>query len=704
MKFQNSIFYTLLFWAISTCGYLSASVDTTIDSLKQHIEVQQIENDELALVGSYQEIGKVYLEQKDYQLALEHFHLAINIVEELNLREERIAVHMAISDVYRELKQAETAIGELKEALKIGGLSIQKNTEVAIFGKLSDLSLQIGNTDEAYDYQLRVLRYWETEKNQSNVARTYYQIASIYFAQQNFDEALSFYQKSLKIEDEVGNEEGSVKSMSAIASVYGRIQQFDKSLQTNFEALELAEEKGYKNGIAYTSHNISADYLSMGKTKEAAPYIKKALKLRQELGDRLGENHSLQAQGYMYMLLGQYDKGVESMQSALDIAKEINDKPLIRDTYRMLSQVYSQAQDWKKAFENYETYTAYKDSMLNDATKQRMSQFQIKHEVHKKEKEKEIELLKKDKEIAALYRYGIIGGLILLLFIVSLLLLFVFYRYKNQAAVNSILTKKNLKIQQQNAQLARSNRDLEQFAYIASHDLKEPLRNIGGFITLLNRKCGDYQDNEAKEYMGFITKSVDHMHHLLTDLLAYSRIGVVPKTFDQVDANAVLETVKNSFKSYIEEQNAEIFIRNLPILTANRTQMIQLFQNLVGNALKFRSDKIPRINIEAVELPDRYVFSVQDNGIGMQQEYTDKIFVIFQRLHNRTEYDGTGIGLSICKKIVEQHQGEIWVESQSGKGSTFYFSISKDLGKKNKENEINDSWNPSNAARRRMLA
>ncbi len=704
MKLQNSIFYTLLFWAVSTCWQLSASVDPTIDSLKQHIEVQQIENDELALVESYQEMGKVYLDQEEYQLALEHFHLAINVAEELDLSEERIAVHIAISDVYRALKQAETAIEELKAALKIGGETIQEETQVLIFGKLSSLLLQIGNTDEAYDYQLRVLRYWETEKDSAQVARAYYQIASIYFAQQNFEDALSFYQKSLKIEEELENEEGSVKSMSAIASVYGRIQQFDKSLETNFEALELAEEKDYKNGIAYTSHNISADYLSMGKTKEAAPYIRKALKLRQELGDRLGENHSLQAQGYMYMLLGEYDKAVESMQSALDIAKEINDKPLIRDSYRMLSQVYGQSEDWKKTFENYEIYTTYKDSMVNDATKHRMGQLQMKYEVQKKEKEKEIELLKKDKEIAALYRYGIIGGLILLLSIVSLLLLFVFYRYKNQAAVNSILTNKNLKIQQQNAQLARSNRDLEQFAYIASHDLKEPLRNIGGFITLLNRKCGDYQDAEAKEYMQFITKSVDHMHNLLTDLLAYSRIGVIPKTFDEVDVNAVVQTVKNSFKSYIEEQNAQLNITHLPTLTGNRTQMIQLFQNLVGNALKFRSNQIPRINIEAIELPDRYVFSVQDNGIGMQQEYTDKIFVIFQRLHNRTEYDGTGIGLSICKKIVEQHQGEIWVESQSGKGSTFYFSISKDLGKKNKEDEFNDSWNPSKAERRRMLA
>ncbi|MGB0932066.1 MAG: ATP-binding protein, partial [Chitinophagales bacterium] len=407
---------------------------------------------------------------------------------------------------------------------------------------------------------------------------------------------------------------------------------------------------------------------------------------RRESGDKFGENTSLQAQGYMHMLLGNYEKAVKSMERALAIAQEINDKTLVRDSHMMLSRVYSKAEKWEKSFEMYRAYTAYKDSMVNEASNQKMTQLQIKYEIHKTEKEKEIELLKKDKQIAALYRYGIIGGLAFLLFIVSLLLLFVFYRYKNQAAVNSILTDKNLKIQTQNEQLARSNRDLEQFAYIASHDLKEPLRNIGGFITLLNRKCGHYQDSEAKDYMQFITESVDHMHHLLTDLLAYSRIGVIARSYEKVDMDTVVKTVQSSFKSYIEEHKAQVILHNLPKIYANRTQMVQLIQNLIGNALKFRSNQSPQVDIECIELPNQYVFSVKDNGIGMQQEYTDKIFVIFQRLHNRTQYDGTGIGLSICKKIVEQHGGEIWVESQSAKGSTFYFSISKQLELAEQEN------------------
>ncbi|MEZ4884921.1 MAG: tetratricopeptide repeat protein [Chitinophagales bacterium] len=676
MNYRNYIAYLFLFLVVHSFS----SVNANVDSLLQVIEVQQKNVDDLGLIDSYQQLGLVYLADNRLQEALESYDMAMAKAETLGLKHQMANIYSNIADVYKTLKQPETAMNELKKALDVGETTISTIQKVEIFGKLSDLYLSMGNTDEAYDYQLRSLRYWEEENNKSRIANSYYQIASIYFAQQNFEEALVHYEKSLTIEKELKSEQQIVKSLAAIASVYGRMQQYDKSLQKNFEALKLAEEKNYVKGIAYASHNISADFLSIGKTKEARPYLYKALQLRREMGDKFGENTSLQAQGYMNMLLGNYDEGISSLEQALAIAQEINEKPLIRDSYLMLSRVYSKAEKWEKSFEMYRTYTAYKDSMMNDATNQKMTHLQINYEIQKKEKEKEIELLKKDKEIAALYRYGIIGCLVLMLSMVTLLLLFVFYRYKNQAAVNSILTDKNLKIQTQNAQLARSNRDLEQFAYIASHDLKEPLRNIGGFITLLNRKCGDYHDEEAKDYMQFITNSVDHMHHLLTDLLAYSRIGIVSREYEKIDLERVMSTVKNSFKSFIEEQNAEIVTSHLPTLYANRTQMVQLLQNLIGNALKFRKEDSPLINIDCVELPDRYVFSVQDNGIGMQQEYTEKIFVIFQRLHNRTEYEGTGIGLSICKKIVEQHHGEIWVESQSGKGSTFYFSISKNLG------------------------
>ncbi len=686
MKYLNHIVYYLLLIASYSPVYASAN----IDSLLQVIEVHQAQANNLKLIESYFQLGDAYLENEQSQEALETYHLALEKSEEIGLKEQIAYAHSNMGKVYQKLKQFETALNELQEALTIGKGLLPEIKEMGIYAKLSDSYLAMGNTDEAYDYQLRILRYWEEKDNLANIANSYYQIASIYFTQRNFEEALHYYEKSLELEQQLNVEERIVKSLAAIASVYGRLGQYDKSLQKNFEALRLAEEKDYKNGIAYASHNISADYLSMKKTDEAAPYIKKALKLRRELGDKFGENTSLQAQGYMNMLLGNHDQAIKSIKQALAIAQDINDKPLIRDSHMMLSQVYSRAEEWEKSFESYRVFAAYKDSMVNEASNQKMTQLQIKYEIQKKEKEKEIALLKKDKQIAALYRYGVIGGLMFLLFIVSLLLLFVFYRYKNQAAVNSILTEKSMKIQLKNAQLARSNRDLEQFAYIASHDLKEPLRNIGGFITLLNRKCGHYQDEEAKDYMQFITNSVDHMHHLLTDLLAYSRIGIVARSYEQVNMETVVQTVKTSFKSYIEEQNARISICNMPNkIFANRTQMVQLIQNLVGNALKFRSNKTPQVNIECIELPDRYVFSVKDNGIGMQQEYTDKIFVIFQRLHNRTEYDGTGIGLSICKKIVEQHEGEIWVESQSGKGSTFYFSISKQLSEKDTVSQIN---------------
>ena len=509
------------------------------------------------------------------------------------------------------------------------------------------------------------------------VAYCEYQLGSIFFTQGKYEEALEHYEKSYCIYEAEQNIKRSIKCLAAIGSVYGRQGNFERSLEQNFTALALADSIQDQKNIASIAHNISADYLSSGKTAEALPFINKALSLRQELGDKLGQNHSLQALGYMNMLQGNYSKSVACLEQAVTIAKEVNEKALIRDSYNMLSNIHQQAGQWQKAFETQKLYMSLKDSMTNEAVNRKMFNQRIKHELDKKEKEKEIELLKKDSEIASLHLYAYIAGIVVLIAIVIALGLFFWYRDKHQTHTNQLLNAKNREIRQQNERLAHSNRDLEQFAYITSHDLKEPLRTIGSFTTLLERRCKLYNDEESKEYMSFINNAVQHMHNLLTDLLAYSRIGITTTEYDQIDLNKVLQNVRNTFYAQIKEHNIRITQMPLPEIAANRIQMIQLFQNLIGNAIKFRSHQAPHIHIDYAENNKNHIISISDNGIGMEKEYTDKIFVIFQRLHNRTEYDGTGIGLSICKKIVEQHHGNIWVESQSGKGSTFYFSIPK---------------------------
>ncbi|MGE5498007.1 MAG: sensor histidine kinase, partial [Syntrophothermus sp.] len=231
------------------------------------------------------------------------------------------------------------------------------------------------------------------------------------------------------------------------------------------------------------------------------------------------------------------------------------------------------------------------------------------------------------------------------------------------------------KAEQLTVELARSNKELENFAYVASHDLREPLRMLTNFSKLLASKYEGRLDTQADEYIGFITDGARRMQDLIRDLLTFARITTQPSPFAQADLNKIIQDILNDLNPYIAEGSVDVQCGNMPVIIADPTQMKQLFQNLISNGIKFRKNENPVIRIQSVRGENEWVFSVSDNGIGIDREYFERIFIIFQRLHTRDEYPGTGIGLSICKRIVERHGGRIWVESEAGKGTAFYFTI-----------------------------
>jgi PAS domain S-box-containing protein len=227
-------------------------------------------------------------------------------------------------------------------------------------------------------------------------------------------------------------------------------------------------------------------------------------------------------------------------------------------------------------------------------------------------------------------------------------------------------------------ELKRSNSDLEQFAYVASHDLQEPLRMVSSYTQLLGRRYGEKFDADAKEFMAYIVDGAARMQQLIQDLLAYSRVGTKDKDFKPVELAKPLRRAIANLKAAIDESGAAVTHDPLPTLVADEVQLAQLFQNLVGNALKFRSASAPRIHVGVSERGGFFEFEVRDNGIGIEPQYFERIFMVFQRLHNKSEYPGTGIGLAICKKVVERHGGQMRVESKPGEGSAFIFTLPKE--------------------------
>ncbi|GAA3106289.1 sensor histidine kinase [Streptosporangium carneum] len=233
------------------------------------------------------------------------------------------------------------------------------------------------------------------------------------------------------------------------------------------------------------------------------------------------------------------------------------------------------------------------------------------------------------------------------------------------------------KLEEQAAELRRSNGELEQFAYVASHDLQEPLRKVASFTQMLDQRYGDQLDDRAKQYIAFAVDGAKRMQLLINDLLDFSRVGRTGGEPISVDANQSLRTALNNLTAPIEESGATVTSDELPTVRGNKVQLVQLFQNLVGNAVKFRSQESPEIHIGVRRDGDMWEFSCADNGIGIESKYTDRIFLIFQRLHGRDVYAGTGIGLALCKKIVEYHGGRIWVESDAPDkpGTTFRWTL-----------------------------
>jgi signal transduction histidine kinase/DNA-binding XRE family transcriptional regulator len=230
-------------------------------------------------------------------------------------------------------------------------------------------------------------------------------------------------------------------------------------------------------------------------------------------------------------------------------------------------------------------------------------------------------------------------------------------------------------LEQTNADLTRSNRDLEQFAYIASHDLQEPLRAVAGFTTLLQQRYQDKLDEKADSYIGFVVDGVSRMQALIHGLLEYSRVNTRGGVPEPVRADQALKEAVANLQTAIERSGATVTATPLPMVRADLAQLTHLFQNLIENGIKFRSDRPPEIEVSARHQDGTWLFWVRDNGIGLDPQYADRIFMIFQRLHTRDKYPGTGIGLAICKRIIERHGGKIWVESQPGRGATFYFTL-----------------------------
>lgn len=633
------------------------------------------------------QISQIHFEQEEFEKALSVLDLAIPKAKKIKDLEVYQTLMADKAQVYlstdRYLLAIETLIESIEHLKQIKDGNLAK-----AYTRIAGVYQKIGNHDLAYEYHMAGLEIYEEEKDSVNIGRSLYNIGSIFFYQDNCEIAIEYYQKTLDICKATKSERHIFSCLTALGGAYSRLHQTDKSLDYNLRAYELGKRLGLTSRLSYAVINLGANYAAKGDTIKALEFYEEAQALNEETNDFWGQCATLRLIGDILIQKGQFKKGYDYLMEVQKIAQQKGYRTRIKELHSSLARYYEKIGDYKQSIEHLEQYVSMKDSLANEASLQKMSDSKTRYEILQKEKE----LALKDAKFIIQQRTFLLLGICIL----SICLWLLVKQNRLKAKNNKVLAQKNIqikkqneelatayalqketneKIKEQNRQLEQSNIELKRFAFIASHDLKEPLRTIGSYANLLQRRYKNKIDDNANEFLDYITDSAKRLYTLLNDVLDYSKLNVSKKERELTDANEAIQIANENLKTKIAKKNAHISIGELPKLTADKLHLVQLFQNLIDNSIKYSESQRPTVEIASTENNGFYQFSIKDNGIGIDPELQPKIFEMFKRLHTRDKFDGNGIGLAICKKIVQEYGGDIWVESAEGKGSTFYFTF-----------------------------
>lgn len=622
-----------------------------------------------------------------YQDALQLFLSAQETSIAFNLVQEELSVKFQLGKTYLKLSQNQEALSSLLEFLSADPTLIDADKKARANGYISRIYMKWGDYERAYNYRLNALEIFEAEQSPIGISRALYEIGTIRYYQKNYEEALDYYNRSQELAIREKDNLAMYSCLAAIGSVHEALNNLETALQYNKQSLSFAKTQNYREGIAYSLQNIGTNYFKIGEQAKALQLLEEAVDSFRTLDNKWNLAGGLLNLGEAQAESGDFVKALPNLNESLDITLETNNRTRRAEAYLALAHAFEKNGQSDQANSYYDSYISLKDSILNSETLEKMSHQKASYDIA--QKEKKIELLEKEKEIGRLYNTILIGAAIFALIITIIIAFFnrslqtanktLEEKNKEIKAQNIEIQEKSEEIKAQNVQLEEYNQELKNFTYAVSHDLKAPVRQVGSFSSLFLRRYGNNLDDNAKEYLGFISAAVNRMEMLLKDLLSYATIGKHEEKSQVMESKTVVDIALSNLMHSIEHEEATVILdkASMPKIQGNQSQLIRLFQNIIGNALKYRSEAKPEIKIDITPNGTKNIFSIQDNGMGIAEEYKEKIFEMFGRLHKWEEIEGSGIGLASCKKIVEKHGGQIWVESEVGKGSTFYFSLPK---------------------------
>lgn len=631
------------------------------------LELAQKQNDKIFIYKSYRKIGLIYEQNNHLEEAKIAYQKALELRDFLPANAQMdILLDWAI--INKQLGYFVLAQDYYTKALELA--TIKKDFEIVSFSYhgLATLNSLLNNFEKAVDYNIQALRVSEKLGDKKSECKEYQNLSEIYRKSSQLEFAFQSLNKAILLSKEIKDTLEITHCLTLEAKLLQLEQKNEEALAKYQDILPFSYSVGDQRLICDILINMACIYADKGMEKEANECFQKTFLIKHKLCKIDLSNYCIKYGLYLTKKKS-YDEAIVSFQKSLDYAQQGNYKDLIQKANIELYKIYKQKGEDNKSLQHISIAYAYADSLLKDEGKNRMIEAQFKFDIE--QNTKNFELMKQQQQ-----RSKITIIIVAFFTLIVVLILFLWLQHGK----NRILREKTAEIERKNHALEESNEVLLQYAYVSAHDLKEPLRSIGSFVNIIKRKYIHLLPPEANEYMNFVTDGVKRMETLLSALLEYSTIASEKvEESNAVSLAKVLDDVKQNLNLKIYEKQAQINHPSvLPDVKINHLHLTQIFQNLMGNSLKFCETK-PVIDFKILYKNDTFIISIKDNGIGMNKNYEDKVFKLFQRLDRSKQYEGSGIGLTICKNIVEKYNGTIWFESTEGKGTNFFLSFPKSL-------------------------
>jgi signal transduction histidine kinase len=688
-KQEDTIKAKLMFEYAAACYPITS--DSTFKYSELGYRLSQKLQFRFGIMRGLNNIGLKFWTKNQLENAITPYRQALAIAVEIGNIESQAKISNNIGILHQSTGLLDSASIYLLRSLDFARQIGDEKLQAKSFADLGTLYGLKGDYLQSVKYLTKSLVFYENVHSIENQVIIHIRLGNQYLKMEDFKNSRKEFVLAQTLNDSVKNKRWKLDINANLGLLYCQVKKDpDSALLFLLQAEKIAIEMNATEVILTISVNMGSIYYQEKNYQKALEYFLKAYSNPLINGRRYEKTATLVNLGTVYMNLGEYRKSKKFLAEGLQLASESQYAEFRKIAFEALSTLAEKQHDFRSAFEYLQKVAQLNDSIWRENLNQQVAKVDFQYQLEKKETMNK-SLIKENQlktQIIIKQRLIVYGSVFILLLVSALLLIILKNRNKLKHAENG-LRKLNTTLEERvaerthqletiNRELLFKNKELEQFTFIASHDLAEPLNALTNFTQLLHNEYSGKLDEDGNASIDFIYHSAIRMKLLLKGLLDYSLLGK-DSVVSAVDCNKIVSEVLSDLKDSIEGSKAKIAVQTLPVISGYPSELRFLFHHLINNAIKFRKkDVSPEINISVESTENERVFSIEDNGIGLKEQDKEKVFVIFKRMVKRDEYEGTGIGLAQCKKIVELHGGRIWVESEPGVGSRFIFTIPVD--------------------------